>query len=102
MIMSIDAVIIGASELNSGEIVLNLDARRNDAPGQSRMTVVDSPPLADLAVIFGCEMWGNSSLLLIGDTVIADRIGYTSLKLRDNWQILAMRTRSMGVMGGKS
>ena len=64
------------------------------------MTVIDPPEFKEFAFIVGCEVWGNSSVLLVGDTIVADRVGYTSIKFRNNFQILAMSTRAGRVMKG--
>lgn len=80
--MSIDARIAGITCSPDG-VFLNLEPRdRYNGPGQSRMEIVNPPsPPTKLEVLVSECVWGGSGFLMLGDTKIADRIGYTKLKL---------------------
>lgn len=86
--MSIDARIAGITRnTETGEVTMTLEDRNSRSiAGQSRMTILDPPPMnCDLSRLVGREMWGNSSDMLIGDSKIADRVGYTAMRLVSNW-----------------
>ena len=53
--------------------------------GQTRLRLLD-PPSLDLrhySALEGVRIWGNAQQILIGDRVIADRVGYTQIRLTE-------------------
>lgn len=83
--MSIDARIAGVQVKADGEVRLVLEPREKGGhAGQSVMTILNPPRDTTLLnVLIGECVWGNASVLMIGDTKFADRIGYTKLRLLD-------------------
>ena len=85
--MSIDAKIVAVTivspDVPSGDpcVHLHLEPReRGGVAGQSVLTVLN-PPAADLGVLVGTEIWGNDSVIMVGDTKWANRVGYTQIEL---------------------
>jgi hypothetical protein len=79
--MSIDAVVVDVKKKKNGTVDLILephDSRRAPA-GQSKLTVVN--PKGDLSGMIGVHIWGGDSSIMVKDKKIADRIGYTKIRL---------------------
>lgn len=85
--MSIDAKIVGTSRHADGTVTIALEPReRGGCAGQQVMTILNPPPLdCDLSRLIGVEIWGGDGYVLVGDEKLADRVGYTSLRLVDGW-----------------
>lgn len=86
--MAIDAVVVGMREFD-GELKLTLADRKGGSAGQSMMVVTNPPEnwkSSPLRHLVNREIWGCSSQIMLGDVKLADRIGYTSLRLVDGWQ----------------
>ena len=84
--MSIDATIVGVTYLPGGDARLTLEQPgRSRVAGQQAFIVVDAPP--GLEHIIGEHVWGGCSSLMIGETEVAQRIGYTRLRWgkRESW-----------------
>ena len=84
--MSIDARIAGIS-IGPNGVWLNLEPRdrRSGPAGQSRMEVLNPPEDPKrLEVLVGECIWGGSNFLMLGDTKIADRVGYCALRLLES------------------
>ena len=77
--MSIDARIIGVTYLPDGTARLVMEPRQpHGHAGQSSFIVLDPPQHLDGMI--GSEVWGGDSWLMCGDTKIADRIGYSTIR----------------------
>lgn len=85
--MSIDATVIGVRMNADGECILTLDQRERRTPaGQPQLLVLNPPePWTRLESLIGCDIWGGSGMVMHRDFHIADRDGYTAIRLRDNW-----------------
>jgi len=73
----------GATKGNP-KVRLKLEPREEDGlAGQSVLTIVNPPSLdiETLHGLIGTEIWGNSSQIMVGDTLFANRIGYTRIEL---------------------
>lgn len=94
--MSIDAVVVGVYGRHGEQFKLTLDRRDpRSPPGQSVLTVLnDGIHFAELLTLIGCELWGNSTSLMIGDEQIAIREGYTLIRLESGWQCMVDRWRT--------
>lgn len=92
--MSIDAI-IEAIEFADDEYVFWLGKRGKDNPGQSRLILEPVVNPEKLHVFLGREIWGNSSILLVGDQEIAHRVGYTHIKLLLDWEARVERIDSL-------
>lgn len=91
--MAISAVVQGISVLGDGTVRLALGPTDKgdpaESPGQETMIVLNPPtPPELLRGLIGCTVWGGSNELLVGETVIAERIGYTRLRLLDRNETL--------------
>ncbi len=53
--------------------------------GQTRLRLLDPPSIDSrhYSTLEDVRIWGNAQQILIGDRVIADRVGYTQIRLRD-------------------
>jgi hypothetical protein len=53
--------------------------------GQTRLRLLDPPSIDSrrYSTFEGVRIWGNAQQILIGDRVIADRVGYTQIRLRE-------------------
>ena len=62
---------------------IGLSAKPGRTAGQRSLTIMNPPTLdADkLASMIGCAIWGNASKIMVGQTVWAERIGYTKIRL---------------------
>jgi hypothetical protein len=85
--MSIDARVTGVRRNAGGECILTLEQRdKYTSAGQPEILVLNPPePWTRLEALIGCEIWGGSGFVMLGDFHIADREGYTAIRLRDNW-----------------
>lgn len=86
--MAISAVVQGITVLPDGTVQLALgpveDGDPRESPGQETLVVINPPsPPELLRGLIDCIVWGGSDELLVGETVIAERIGYTRLRLLD-------------------
>lgn len=90
--MAIDGKVSGVQFLNNGEARLILESRDGyTSPGQEILFVVDWPPNdTSLLYLIGDEIWGNASDIMRGDEKIADRIGYTTIRLVEGWRRIAV------------
>lgn len=85
--MSIDAIVEGVSELADGTLKLHLGPNGDTGPGQSSLSIsAGQTTLLRLSMMVGVKIWGGSSKILCGDGVIAEREGYTSLRLTPDWE----------------
>lgn len=86
-VMSIDARIAGVTRRLTGEVTIALESRDGrSGPGQEMMTILNPSMLdCDMAQLIGCEVWGGSSDLMLGDRKLADRDGYLGLILVGGW-----------------
>lgn len=55
---------------------------RNDKPGQPVLHVVNRP-CPPLRGFIGMKVWGGAGQLMIGETQVAERIGYTRIRLKE-------------------
>lgn len=93
--MSIDARVAGVcyhlSDHTTNLVLFPRDEKIGPA-GQQMLTVKNefvSDSWERLRVLVGLEVWGGSGFLMLGDKKIADRIGYTSIRLVDGWEEIA-------------
>ena len=79
--MSIDARINDVRYLPDGtaELILAPADERRAPAGQPRI-VIDNPK-PNMDVLVGYHIWGGAGELMIGETKIAERIGYTHARL---------------------
>ena len=78
--MSIDAKVELVTYEPDGTATLHLGPRTNqDGPGQPQLTVVNPRPHLD--ALEGSCIWGNASTIMVGDTKLADRLSYTTIRL---------------------
>lgn len=77
--MAIAATVIDVIEGDDPHLVLG-PISKYDGPGQPKLYVVNRPcpPLAGLV---GCKIWGGSTFIMCGQTQIAERTSYTSIRL---------------------
>lgn len=96
VVMSIDAVVVGVRMVD-GDFKLTLEDRdRLSTAGQTTLCV--ESPFEDfhyLSKLIGCEVWGNASVLMLGDAKLADRIGYIGIKLVPYWYELMKARKGM-------
>lgn len=84
--MSIDAQVAAVVRYADGSGYLKLrdrPARPGGVPGiagQSHLRFHDSPPA--VVDLIECEVWGSAEQVMLGDTVVAWRDGYTLLVFR--------------------
>lgn len=79
--MSIDARVSRVTREPDGTAVLHLVSRDGkSSPGQTQLTVLN--PVPGLEFMEGECIWGGSGFLMYQNTVWADRIGYTTVRLR--------------------
>ena len=84
--MSIDAKVVGV-RLVHGDFKLTLEPRDELACG-GQTTLYVKYPFEDehyFSKFMGCDLWGNDSVLMLGDVKIADRISYMIIRLVPNW-----------------
>ena len=82
--MSIDHVVIGITRSDSG-VFANCLQRDNLHANETRFRLKNPPKnFLHLLDLVGCEIWGNSEDVLIGNSHIATREGYSWLVL-DDW-----------------
>lgn len=84
--MAISAVVQGITVLPDNTVRLILgateDGKPGDSPGQDSLIVVNPPTPPDLLrCLIDTIVWGGSDELLVGEKVIAERIGYTRIRL---------------------
>lgn len=84
--MAIAAVVEGITVLPNKTVRLYLGPVESETPkqhpGQETMIVVNPPsPPELLRGLIGCVLWGGAGELLLGETVIAERVGYTHVRL---------------------
>lgn len=82
--MSVDHVVIGITRCDSG-VFINCLQRDNPHLNETRFKLTNTPPdLMKLLPLLTCDIWGNSSDVLIGNTHVATREGYSVFRL-DSW-----------------
>lgn len=81
--MAISALVEGITVLPDGTVRLILgETPSGDSPGQPELIVVNPPePPEILRGLIGSIVWGGAGELLVGETIIAERIGYTRIRL---------------------
>ena len=85
--MSIDARIAGVTVFsNNGRLQLKLllESREEGGyPGQPALTIVNPPDVSPdlLSSLIGTEIWGGANDILVGDTIWAKRLSYTTIEL---------------------
>ena len=84
--MSIDAKVVGV-RLVHGDFKLTLEPRDDHACAGQTTLCIESPfdDFHYLSKVIGCDLWGNSSVLMLGDSKIADRISYMVIRFVPNW-----------------
>lgn len=84
--MSIDATVVGV-RLVEGDFKLTLEPRDESACAGQTTLCIETPfnNYHFLSRIMGCDVWGNSSVLMLGDAKLADRIGYVGIRLVPHW-----------------
>lgn len=86
--MSIDARVDFVEFYEDGGGKLHLidrpPRRQGDTPGVAGQSALcyDSGPYEDTA-LNGCDIWGNDSVIMLGDRKIATRVGYTKIRFVD-------------------
>jgi hypothetical protein len=76
--MAIDAFVAFVETREDGSGTLHLcDRIPEGSRGQSRLSFVTAPH--EVTALNGLEVWGGSTQIMLGDTRIADRIGYTHI-----------------------
>lgn len=85
--MSIDAKIINVYGYLDGTMGFDLGPREpGGRPGQFTLEIINPPPQIDyLQPFVGREIWGTDAVLMLGNTVIAEREGYLGIRLVDGW-----------------
>lgn len=82
--MSIDARVetVIHNEDGSGELrLIDRPARKGGTPGVAGQRVLSySKAPYTVTSLNGCDVWGGSGQLILGDRKIADRQGYTHIK----------------------
>jgi hypothetical protein len=82
--MSIDARVdyVHRNDDGSGRLkLIDRPARRGQAPGikgQPALTFAESP--ADVTSLQGANIWGNDSIIMLGDRTIARRVSITEIR----------------------
>jgi len=76
--MSINAIVSAIYRKEDGSGKLHLKKYNDDPAGQPQLKFDSSPK--DLHALYGRHVWGGDSNLLIGETVIANRIGYQEIE----------------------
>lgn len=91
--MSIDAVVVGIRKLKSEPFVkLTLEDRPGGGPaGQATLRVLNTPELkpgwaVHLNRLIGKFLWGGSGEIMLGNSKIAIREGYTGIRLVEGWE----------------
>jgi len=86
--MSIDAIVIGIRfyENGGGKILLadrppKKKGEQFGCAGQDSLEYTDAPE--EVSAINGCEIWGGSDTVMLGEFQIAKRIGYTKIVFCD-------------------
>lgn len=91
--MSIDARVVGLRMVKDGKriVKLSLEDRPGGGPaGQSTLRITNRNrrpgSLVTLKQLIGCDIWGGSGEIMLGDNVLAKRHGYTAIELVDDWE----------------
>lgn len=85
--MSIDAFVSDVVVNDDGSGFLELSERidcngKFHGPGQQILNFDESP--SRVFYLIGCEVWGGSDFVMLGDCKIADRFGYTRIRFLDD------------------
>jgi hypothetical protein len=82
--MSIDARVqkVLFNSDGSGRLeLIDRPARRGQTPGERGQAALRfQQSFASVAELEGCNIWGNDSLIMLGDTMIARRKTYTEIE----------------------
>ena len=84
--MAIDARVCGV-RIKPDEVALILEPSSKQACAGQPVLVIVNPPTNPtvLESMIGTQIWGDSSKIIVGrETVFAERIGYTRIRLADN------------------
>ena len=101
--MAIDAVVVGLRK-KKGEspVKLTLEPRPGGTPaGQHTLAILnikEQKPgwLLVLKKLIGCELWGGSSAVYLGEKKLASREGYVGINLVDGWEELIDQQKEEG------
>ena len=86
--MSIAAKIVGVTG-KDGEWKLTLEPNSDSPAGQHRLLVVNPPePPKRLDSLIHLDVWGGDAQLMCGEEKLAERIGYTRIRLCDGWDLI--------------
>lgn len=101
--MAIDARVVGVRRVEGELVKLTLEDRGMCSPaGQNTLVLMNCDNIEAAADFIQCELWGGSGCLMLGDEKIADRDGYTMVRLVDNWElIVAKYHRNRGLHNSK-
>jgi hypothetical protein len=99
-VMAISAVVNGITVLPDKTVRLSLgpinDGSPSKSPGQESLIVVNPPsPPELLRCLIDTIVWGGSDELLVGEKVIAERIGYTRIRLLEQGETLRPFSRKV-------
>jgi len=89
--MSIDARVVGIREsVAQGQVKLTLEDRPGGGPAGQPTLVVENAPYdwrsSALAELVGCDIWGGSGEIMLGDKALAIRDGYQGVMLVEGWE----------------
>lgn len=78
--MSIDAIVetVYHNEDGSGSLKLKARDTKSGPAGQNRLYFDKAPH--DVTALNGREIWGGAGEIMVGETKIANRIGYTQIE----------------------
>lgn len=99
--MAIDARVVGLrGHSRRSEVTLTLEPRQpGGCTGQPTLTITNAPldwHQSPLPRLIGCEIWGGSSQIMLGDRELAKRDSYLALLLVDNWQEVILNHLGIG------
>lgn len=97
--MSIDARVVGIRESTAEhQVKLTLEGRPGvGLAGQSMLVIENAPrdwPESALKELIGCDIWGGSGMVMLGDKQLAKRDGYLSIILVDGWKDVISQYKS--------
>ena len=92
--MSIDARVVGLRKLKAErEVKLTLaDRPGGGLAGQETLRILNTSKMKEsrgwlltLRKLIGCDIWGGSGEIMLGNARLAKREGYTGIYLESNW-----------------